>query len=187
MRAFVAIEIPEEIRNRIAGLIQALQPAAPKVRWARAGGMHITLKFLGEISEQQVEEIKTQLASVQSATPLHLQIQGAGYFPNERSPRVLWLGVQSGAALPELASQIEKRLATLGMAKEDRPFSAHLTLGRLQRPGKLDALREELRKREPLALGSFTTDEFFLYESKLSPRGSIHRRIARFQIGQSGC
>ncbi len=186
MRAFVAVEIPDEIRRRIADLIQALQSAAPQVRWARAEGLHITLKFLGEISEQQVEEIKTQLMSVQSATPLHLQIQGAGYFPNERSPRVVWLGVESGAALPELASQVEKRLATLGMAEEDRPFSAHLTVGRLRRPGKLDALREELRKREPLLLGSFTTDEFFLYESKLSPRRAIYRQVARFQIGQSG-
>ena len=186
MRAFVAVEIPDEIRRRIADLIQALKPAAPQVRWARAEGLHITLKFLGEISEQQVEEIKTQLMSVQSATPLHLQIQGAGYFPNERSPRVVWLGVESGAALPELAGQVEKRLAPLGMAKEGRPFSAHLTLGRLRRPGKLHALSEELRKREPLVLGSFTADEFFLYESKPSPRGSIYRQIARFLAGQSG-
>ena len=186
MRAFVAVDIPGEIRQKIAGLIQALKPTAPKVRWARAEGLHITLKFLGEISEHKMAEIKIHLASVQSATPLQIQIQGAGYFPNERSPRVLWLGVEAGTALPELAGQVEKRLAPLGLAKDDRPFSAHLTLGRLQKPDKLHALREELRRREPLALGSFRADEFFLYESKPSPQGSIYRRLARFQIGQSG-
>lgn len=186
MRAFVAVDIPGEIRRKIAALIQALKPTAPQIRWARAEGLHITLKFLGEISEQTMEEIKTHLASVQSATPLQIQIQGAGYFPNERSPRVLWLGVEAGTALPELADQVEKCLTPLGLPKEDRPFFAHLTLGRLRRPGKLRILQEELRRRKPLALGSFRADEFFLYESKPSPQGSTYRQMARFQIAHSG-
>ena len=99
---------------------------------------------------------------------------------------MLWLGVEAGTALPELADQVEKCLTPLGLPKEDRPFFAHLTLGRLRRPGKLRILQEELRRRKPLALGSFRADEFFLYESKPSPQGSTYRQMARFQIANSG-
>jgi len=182
MRTFVAIDISDEIRSKIRDLIQTLQPAAPQIRWARPEGLHVTLKFLGEVPLGKLETIQATLASVRSPVPIALRVQGAGYFPNERSPRVIWLGVDGGKELLELVEQVEENFRTLGFAREKRPFSGHLTLGRLRMPGKIVALQELLREREPLALGSFVARELFLYESKLSPGGSEYFRIARFEF-----
>ena len=182
MRTFVAIDIPSEIRHQIRELLELLQRAGANVRWSRPEGLHITLKFLGEVSPEKVEQIKTQLQSVRLAAPLPIEVRGAGFFPNERAPRVIWLGIHAGPELAELARRIEESLAPLGIAKEDRPFSAHLTLGRLRAPDKLVAVREVFRQREPLEMGSFTAEEFYLYESQLAPGGSIYRRMARFPL-----
>ena len=182
MRTFIAIDIPDEIRRKIQDIIEALRPAATNVSWSRAEGLHLTLKFLGEIPPAKVEAIKTSLAAVHLPAPLALRVQGTGYFSNEHSPRVIWLGVEGGAELRELAARVEENLQPLGFPKEDRPFSAHLTLGRLRAPGRIAALQELLRQREPLELGSFTANEFFLYESKLSPGGSVYLKVARFEI-----
>ncbi len=185
MRTFVAIDIPAAIRERIRELIEALKPAATNIRWSRPEGLHITLKFLGEVPPAQVEQVKLALFEVHLGDPLPIAIQGAGYFPSERSPRVIWLGISAVSELADLAGRVETNLELLGFAKENRPFSAHLTLGRIGTPGKIFAVQELLRKREPLAFGSFTAKEFFLYESKLSSKGSVHTKIARFDIAGS--
>ena len=135
-----------------------------------------------DLPPAKVEEVKTRLASIHMPAPFPVRVQGVGYFPNERSPRVIWLGVEAGTELRELANLVEQSLQPLGFAKEDRPFSAHLTLGRLREPGKIVALQELLCQREPLARGSFIANEFFLYESKPSPNGSMYLKIARFEI-----
>ena len=180
MRTFVAIDLPSEIRRKITQLIALLQPTTTQVRWSRADGLHLTLKFIGEIAPEKVAEVTNRLSAIRIAAPLSLAIRGAGYFPNERSPRVIWLGVEAGPDLPALAAQVEEALLPLGIAKENRPFAAHLTLGRLKVPGKIPLLQEVLRRQEPLEFGSFAAEEFFLYESQLSPGGSVYRKIARF-------
>lgn len=183
MRAFVAIDLPAEIRRKITQLIGLLQPTTTHVRWARAEGLHLTLKFIGEIAPEKVAEVSNRLSSIRMGAPISLGIRGAGYFPNERSPRVIWLGIEAGPDLPALAAQVEEALLPLGIPKENRPFAAHLTLGRLKVPDKIPVLQEVLRRQGPLDFGAFTVDEFFLYESQLSPRGSLYRKIARFACG----
>ena len=182
MRTFVAIDLPSEIRRKIAQLIALLQPTTKHVRWARAEGLHLTLKFIGEIAPEKVAEVTSSLASIRIAAPISLAIRGAGYFPNERSPRVIWLGVEAGPELPALAAQVEAALLPLGIAKENRPFAAHLTLGRLKGPDKIPLLQEVLRRQEPLDFGSFAAEELFLYESQLSSGGSVYRKMATFAL-----
>ena len=200
MRTFVAIDLPENILKKIQELLERLKPASKNVRWSRPESIHITLKFIGEIPVEKVEEVKAQLESVQRRAPLKLRVRGAGFFPNERAPRVIWLGIEAGSEfsegsessessagsesseLAELAREIEDRLGGLGIPKENRRFSAHLTLGRLRADDKLLAVREILRRQEPLELGAFTAEEFVLYESQLSPGGSIYRKLARFPL-----
>jgi len=184
MRTFVAIDIPDAIRRRIVELVENLKPATNTVRWTRPEGLHITLKFIGEIAPEKVEAVKGRLQAVRSFAPFSIAIRGAGYFPNARSPRVLWLGIEAGSELPELARQIEEALAAVGIPQENRPFSAHLTLGRLRVPDKIPALQELLRRQEPLEFGDFTAREIFLYESKLSPEGSHYRKLARFEFAE---
>ena len=182
MRTFVAIDIPNDIRRRIQELMDVLKPASSGIRWTRADGFHLTLKFIGEIAAEQVEAVKINLASVPTSSPIRIAIGGAGYFPNERSPRVIWLGIEGGQELAALAAQMEESLYRLGIAKEKRLFSPHLTLGRLRSPHKITAIQELLRRREPLEFGSFVAQEFSLYESRLSPEGSQYLKIARFPI-----
>ena len=185
MRAFVAIEIPRDIRHRIHDLIEVLRRSAADVRWSRPDGLHITLKFLGEVAAPKVPEVESRLRSVRlnnGALPMPIQVQGSGYFPNERSPRVIWLGIHAGPALAAMASQIDEALLPCGFDKEKRPFSPHLTLGRIREPGPLNAVREQLQQRAPLEMGSFSPQEFFLYESKLAPGGSVYRKVSRFPL-----
>ena len=182
MRTFIAIEIPGRIRERIQELLDVLRRTPSDIRWSRPEALHITLKFLGEIPAEKVEEVKARLKAISSLAPLPIQLEGAGFFPNERSPRVIWLGIQAGVGLRELAASVEDCLVPLGFPKENRPFSAHLTLGRVRAPNSFAALREILRSREPLEMGSFTAQEFYLYESQLTSDGSIYRKIARFPL-----
>src|SRR3989304_2756462 len=100
MRTFVAIDLPAEIHRQIAQLQDLLQPTTMQVRWTRPEGLHLTLKFIGEIPPEKVEEATRRLASIRVPAPLSLQVRGSGYFPNERSPRVIWLGGEGGAAPP---------------------------------------------------------------------------------------
>ena len=182
MRAFIAIDIPAEICERIRELLAALRRTPTDVRWSRPEGMHITLKFLGEIPLEKVAAVKARLGTIHHPAPLAIQIQGAGFFPNERAPRVIWLGIEAGAALPALAAEIDQSLLPLGIPKENRPFSGHLTLGRVRTVDGFTSLREILRQREPLEMGSFTATEFCLYESKLAPGGSLYSKVARYPL-----
>ena len=182
MRTFVAIDLPAEIRRKITQLQDLLKPTTTQVRWTRPEGLHLTLKFIGEIPQEKVEEATSRLASIRVPAPLSIAVRGAGYFPNERSPRVIWVGVDGGPDLPALAAQVEEALLPLGIQKENRSFAGHLTLGRLKVPGKIPLLQEVLRRQEPLEFGSFSADEFFLYESQLSPGGSLYRKMAQFAL-----
>src|SRR5262245_39392405 len=118
MRTFIAIELPSAIRQRISDLMTILKPSGPEIRWAKPEGLHITLKFLGEISPAKAEEVKQELAAIHAPAPIPIQIEGCGYFPTERSPRVIWLGVQGGEPLAELAAKVEQSLLPLGFEKE---------------------------------------------------------------------
>ncbi|MBI2819402.1 MAG: RNA 2',3'-cyclic phosphodiesterase [Acidobacteria bacterium] len=182
MRTFVAIDIPGEIRQRIQELIATLRQTPSDVRWSRPEGLHITLKFLGEIPAEKVDQVKLALQSLLTAEPVSINIAGAGFYPNERAPRVLWLGIEAGPALGKLAASVEQCLVSLGIPKEERPFAPHLTLGRIRSSDGIAPLRELLKQREPLGMGSFTAAEFFLYESRLAPGGSIYEKIACFPL-----
>jgi RNA 2',3'-cyclic 3'-phosphodiesterase len=185
MRTFVAIDIPPEIRDGIRELIATLRRAPSNVRWSRPEGLHITLKFLGEIPPDKVDSVKLTLQSLPAAEPIAVSITGAGFFPNERAPRVLWLGIEAGPELAQLAARVEDSLAPLGIAKEDRPFSPHLTLGRIRDNVGITSLRDLLKRQEPLQLGSFSATAFYLYESQLSSSGSIYKKMAQFPINSN--
>jgi 2'-5' RNA ligase len=180
MRTFVAIEIPEETRKKVEALIETLKPTTKNVRWSRPGGLHITLKFIGEISPETVERAKSLLARLPTPAPFPVQMKGSGLFPKENAPRVIWAGIEAGPQLAKLARQIEDALLELDIPKENRDFSPHLTLGRLRNNDKLTALREVLHQKEPLEMGSFFADAFYLFESRPSSNGSVYQKLARF-------
>jgi 2'-5' RNA ligase len=157
--------------------------AAGEVRWVAPENVHLTLQFLGNAPEERLEEVKGAVAAAAAASrPLHLEVRGAGGFPNARRPRVIWAGLSGDVALlGPLAKDLGARLAPLGFPPEDRPFSAHLTLGRARNgaPGLAGALAA----LEHAEGASFRAAELVLFRSHLSPKGPTYEAILRAPLG----
>jgi len=182
MRLFVALDIPENVRNALAALTAKLRPACKDARWPRLEGLHVTLKFIDETPSENVAKIRAALASVRPRAAIPIVFRGLGFFPSERRPRVLWAGVQAGPELSALAADVETALDPLGFPREERTFSPHLTLARFDNPRKLDALRTAIAKAGPLDFGAVTAKEFHLYQSVLKRGGAEYTRLATFSF-----
>jgi 2'-5' RNA ligase len=185
MRLFVAMDIPEDVRTRLAALIARLRHAYRNARWVRIEGLHVTLKFIGETPPGKTAEIENALASAPSRAPIPINFRGVGFFPNDRRPRVLWAGIAAGPELSALASSVDTALASLGFPREERAFSPHLTLARFDTPRGFAPLRDAIEKAAPLEFGSATAKEFHLYQSVLKPGGAEYTRLATFSFAGS--
>ncbi|MEJ2008355.1 MAG: RNA 2',3'-cyclic phosphodiesterase [Acidobacteriota bacterium] len=180
MRAFIAIELPEPIREALAREQARFRAVCPDARWTRPEGIHLTLKFLGQISDEQVDEVRKALGQLERFEKFTVQAKGFGFFPNAKRPRVFWVGLEAPSELARLAAQVESAMATIGFPPENRAFSPHLTLARFSVPRPQPKLQALLAEQGELTLGTFEVSEFFLWESKLSPRGAEYRKVARF-------
>jgi 2'-5' RNA ligase len=145
-------------------------------------GLHVTLKFLGEVKESKLPDIKTAL-SLMKASPFEVSLQAIGFFPNPRSARVFWIGVQATDALPHLAKAIDEKLEEQGFAREQRPYSPHLTLARAGAPGSLRGLAPLLEHEAPPQFGTMTARDFFLFQSQLGKGGSRYTKLETFSLG----
>jgi 2'-5' RNA ligase len=190
MRCFVAIELPDEVRAAVVGAQQALRAAAPRtdVRWAAPNQLHLTLKFLGAVADDRVPAVSAALDGVARDTaPVPLSAAGLGAFPNPRRARVLWSGIGTGTeALAALAAAIDRALAALGFPAETRPFSAHLTLGRVRTPRGAERLADAVAGAGASSYGSWTATELVLYESRLRPTGAVHTPVSRHPLRGPG-
>jgi 2'-5' RNA ligase len=180
MRAFVAIDLPAEIQAALASQQAAFRAASADARWTRPEGTHLTLKFLGEINDQQVSQVREALSALPSFPPFVVEVKGFGFFPDAHRPSVFWAGVEAPPELGELARRVEDSLERLGFARERRPFNPHLTLARFKVPRAQPGLRILAERQASTSLGRFEVSEFFLFESKLSPHGAEYRKVARF-------
>jgi RNA 2',3'-cyclic 3'-phosphodiesterase len=194
MRLFIALDIDDAIRGRIARFMEGVQEFAPDARWVKAESLHVTLKFIGEQREEAVESIKHALDSV-TGSAIEIVFRGYGFFPTVKSARVFWIGIEAGPQLGALASSVDEKMAALGIPKEDRAFSPHLTLARgaggsgtpRWRKGdgpnrSFQRLQERLAAMPAPEFGTMTAREFFLYQSQLSPKGSKYTKLARFAL-----
>jgi len=181
MRLFVALDIPEEVREALGALVEKLRPACRSARWACIEGAHITLKFIGEVAADKAEDIKSALATVPFTTPIKMSFRGLGFFPSERRPRVFWAGMEAGDELGALATAVEASLEPLGIAREQRAFSPHLTLARFDSPSDLHRLHAAIAAVEPLEFGGTIANEFHLYQSVLKRGGAEYTRLATFR------
>lgn len=134
IRTFVALSISDEAKAAIAQLITNTRESVPSVRWVKPENMHLTIKFLGDVEEKKLPEIENALTgSVEKIKPFHYSLSGTGCFPNCRRPRVLWVGIsESSGFLQHLFENIEERLVKIGLPKEKRNFTPHLTVGRVK-------------------------------------------------------
>ena len=185
MRLFVALDVPDRVRASLAAVVARLRPICADARWVRIEGVHVTLKFIGETPADKVESIKGALAEVRMGAPVAMQFRGTGFFPNARRPRVLWAGIESGPELAALAEAVESTLAAIGIAREERAYSPHLTLARLGSPKSFDALRVAIEQAGPLEFGVTTARNFHLYQSVLKSGGAEYTRLATFSFAGS--
>ncbi len=194
MRLFVAVDIDDAIRERITRSLEGVRGFAEEARWVRPESLHVTLKFIGEKSEEEVEKIKCVLETIEAST-FEMSIRGYGFFPGTRAPRVFWAGIEGGPKLSSLAAMVDEKLAPLDIPKEEHAFTPHLTLARggggsgsphkqkSDHPNRsFQRLQKKLAALPAPDFGSMTAREFFLYHSKLSPGGSKYTKLVSFHL-----
>jgi 2'-5' RNA ligase len=194
MRLFVALDIDDAIRERIVRFVEVVHPFAPDARWVKPESMHVTLKFIGEQPDSALESIKQALGQV-SSVGVKIDFRSYGFFPTPESARVFWLGMEAGPELAAIAATVDQNLSQIGVPKEDRPFSPHLTLARSaggsgsprhnknDRPNRVfQILQNRLATLPTPEFGTMTSREFFLYQSQLSPKGSKYTKLEKFEL-----
>jgi 2'-5' RNA ligase len=179
MRLFTAIDLPPEIVGRLDGLISDLKPLA-RIQWSPAANMHITTKFIGHFPEERMPQLNAALAALGSRAPIPIRVGGLGFFPNAKSPRVFWAGVDASPELARLAADIDAALEKFDVEPETRAYSPHLTLARIKEPKGLTNLHKEVSRLGDPEFGSFTADRFHLYLSKPGPGGSVYTKLSEF-------
>ena len=181
VRAFFAVELPELVRSEAVRVVEALRLELPRgVRWVPDHNLHLTLKFLGQVSRDALPKLLARAAArLVRETAFPVTLTGAGAFPNARGARVLWIGIGEGRGqLAKLARKLDAAGKGVGASRDRRPYRAHLTVGRLREPRPI-ALE---RVPGPDACG-FSVDEVVLYESRLSSSGSVYTPLARLPLG----
>jgi 2'-5' RNA ligase len=180
LRLFFALEMPAEVRAALAVIIERLRQRAPGVRWVRPEGIHLTLRFLGEVEAARLESIVAAARGMRTGGTLLLRTGDLGVFPARGRPRVVWVGLEErGEGLRRLQSGLDAALERIGFDRDDRDGSPHLTLGRVKPGGDP---RAALAAAAP-ASREFEVREFVLLESRLQPSGAIYERRAAFPLG----
>jgi RNA 2',3'-cyclic 3'-phosphodiesterase len=186
IRAFLAIEMPDSLRANLA-LVQAeLKRTQADVRWVKPGNIHLTLKFFGNVPDDDIDALALAAKEVaQTEAPLQLKATNTGAFPSAQAPRVVWMGLGGDVApLTRLYHRLEKAFATLGYLPEGRAFNPHLTLGRVKSPLNRDKLARMLEKLPPVDWPPFTVNDLILYQSVLSPQGSKYTPLKVIPLGK---
>ena len=184
MRTFIGIPLPDEQRASLVRLQQQLLASGADVRWVASEAIHVTLKFLGEIDDTQRQAIAQALQEIGKQTPsFALGLDGVGAFPSTSAPRVIWVGIGEGAEpLTRLAGAIEGAVGALVCRQEPRPFSPHITLGRVRSSRGRAALTARLRNLAWSPLSSWRVSAYQLYQSVLSPTGPRYTVLAEIPL-----
>jgi RNA 2',3'-cyclic 3'-phosphodiesterase len=185
-RTFVAVFPPPDLAARVAGVLARLRQPGDGVSWVRAGNLHYTLRFLGDLAASQVEAAGRAAArAARGGAPFSLALGGPGAFPNARRPSVLWLGAESGGeALVALAAGLEAALTEEGFPRADRPFAPHLTLGRLRERANVAGVAERYLAAE-FPGDAFEVGELVVVKSTLAPGGSRYEPLERAPLAVS--
>lgn len=187
IRAFLAIELSQDIQFRLREVQQHISAMGIRcVRWVSANNIHLTLQFLGETPPVKLDKLTLQLKPLIAAQEVFsFQMQGLGAFPNTHRPRVIWIGLQAPTGLATLQNVLADTVQSAGIPVEDRPFSPHLTLGRVKRdaaPSEVQNLSLALDELKVGMLGSTTVKTVTLFRSDLHPNGPVYTAMAHFPL-----
>lgn len=184
MRAFIAIELPVPVKEALEALINRLRQSGAKASWVKPGNIHLTLRFLGELPETDVNRLGERLAlAYQGVSPFELSVAGVGAFPNLRKPSVVWTGVAPlEGPLARAQAIAENAAVEIGLPPEQKPFRPHLTVARIRDARRLGDLRARLAREQGFQGGAFQVDSVSLFSSQLTPQGPIHRQVREFRL-----
>jgi len=178
LRCFIALGIPDDIRWYLCSIIARLQTSGADVKWVGPDNIHLTLKFLGACSPEQVEAVTTQLSGLKgSYRRIEAALDRIGVFPDHNRPQVIWAGLAlQDQTVRQLQQEIEQRMGSAGFPRETKPFKPHLTLGRMRSLRKADALTG-MMQREPLERRGFVINSVSLMKSDLRPAGPFYQPL----------
>lgn len=184
MRCFISIEIPEYIKTGMSAIQDRLKKSSADISWTRPDGMHLTLKFLGEIEENRITKIETAMNSACAGiNPFSLDVSGIGVFPDIRRPRVVWIGLnENGNNLTKMQRDIENQLEETGFPAEKRRFTAHITLGRVRSNRNLSQLLKIMDEEKNAEIGSFSVSNVHLMKSDLRPEGALYTELYLLEL-----
>jgi 2'-5' RNA ligase len=184
IRSFIAIPIGTEIISRIEKTQRELKSMPVDVKWVNLASIHLTLKFLGNVEEETVEDIAQGIQrGIKGVTPWSAAVKKMGAFPSLRNPRVVWIGIEDTIGqLVRLQSQIEKEMSKLGFEEEKRMFSPHLTLGRVRSPRGRDELAKFLFDERERVFGEIKVDRVILLKSELRPSGAVYTSLKELAL-----
>ncbi|HUW42986.1 MAG TPA: RNA 2',3'-cyclic phosphodiesterase [Thermoplasmata archaeon] len=176
IRTFIAVEIPRFVE--LENLVDRLRKSGAKISVPRSEGLHVTLKFLGDVEEDSVTEIIGHLeSSVSGFAPFDVNVAGTGTFPNPRNPRIFWVGLEDGGFLGRIAKSINESLSTMGFAKESRPFTPHITIARVKASSGVERATGILKESEGTQFGTYLVKDIRLKKSTLTPTGAVYEDL----------
>jgi 2'-5' RNA ligase len=186
VRAFIAIELPEAFKREVDKLILKLKPAGEGIRWVKAGNLHFTLRFLGDIEQDSIPGLQQRLAEkLKDLPPFSIKLSGLGCFPNLKRPKVIWVGADGALdELKKLAFEVESACRDQGFGEGDKAFSAHLTIGRVKFARGLEPLTRMI-EQAAFETDSFEIREVVIFKSDLSPRGPTYMAMGRAELAGS--
>jgi len=180
MRLFTGIAIDPEVLANLKSVLDELKATA-SLNWSKVENLHITTKFIGEWPPARLPELKKALTTVEGTGPIEIALRGFGFFPSPQRARVFYAGVEAGPKLGILAERVETACETVGVKREDREYSPHLTLAKI-RNAKVTGLRERIADMVDRDMGAFTANEFHLYLSQPSAGGSVYTQLESFPL-----
>ncbi|MCX7816348.1 MAG: RNA 2',3'-cyclic phosphodiesterase [Syntrophales bacterium] len=186
IRAFLAIEPPEEIQRALSIFEEQLKKTLKySITWVRKENIHLTLKFFGTVHRDTLKSLSTSIRTVCTASPTFIiSVEGLGAFPDLKRPRVLWVGTSGDVdTLKNLQSKLEHVFQSLGFKNEERDFRGHLTLGRLKKPQPIPELMELVKTQKHARFGEFKVDKLILFQSNLTPSGAVYTKLDSFPFG----
>jgi 2'-5' RNA ligase len=180
-RLFIALPLPPPVLAEVQSLVDELRGSAPGVRWVWSEQLHVTLKFLGDVEEVREQPLTEALRSV-AGESFRFNLAGVGCFPNRKRPRVVWTGIELGRDnVKAVASAVEEALAKAGFARDERPFSPHVTLGRVKEPGDFRGFWQKV-DATPFVGTEIDAREIRLIDSRLTPKGPIYTDLESFPL-----
>lgn len=178
VRCFISIELDEYIKRKISELIDFLRKYEADIKWVEPENLHLTLKFLGNTQLEKIQIIKEVLTNISKKIfPFYIKIQGIGFFPNKKYPRVLWVGLENKEKIIDIQKKIEADMSKIGYKKEEREFDPHITIGRTRSFTKISNLLECLDDYKKYDFGTLFVDRINIMKSDLTSKGPIYTKL----------